>query len=276
MKKLTSLLLAGIITASITACSEETISNVPLQNTQTPNSISTYSSQGLNSMFAVLLQNMFKISDRNKDNYVNLDEYKSMFPPTLAPNPEPPTAEPPPANDTPSPVPPASTPDQVANQVVAQSQKLSIPTDPTERFRKMDKNKDAKLSYTEVKNASSYFFPNQKESIRLSAKSAFEHMDQNKNKSISKEEFTVANAVGADANNQGTQTLQGMLFLSADKNNNKSLSFSEFEDVYYNALKTIYLPKPPSSQPPAPPSEQPVPPSEPVAPPSEQPAPPQP
>jgi hypothetical protein len=101
-------------------------------------------------------------------------------------------------------------------------------------------------------------------------------MDQNKNKSISKEEFTVANAVGADANNQGTQTLQGMLFLSADKNNNKSLSFSEFEDVYYNALKTIYLPKPPSSQPPAPPSEQPVPPSEPVAPPSEQPAPPQP
>lgn len=245
MKKISSFLLAGLFTASITACSQETI-NVPLQQTTQPNNVSTYSNEGLKSVFNNVLQLMFKESfDKNKDNFVSLDEYKFVFTPQpIAPPPLPP------ADPTEPPAQTPENPDQVANQVVAQSKKLSIPTDPTERFKRMDKNKDGKLSFTEVKNLSSYFVPNQKNSLRLSAKSAFEHMDQNKNKSLSKEEFTVANAVGADSNNQGAQILQGMLFLSADKNNNKSLSFSEFEDVFYNSLKTVYYPDAPSNQPP--------------------------
>lgn len=272
MKKITSFLLAGLFTASITACSQETI-NVPLQQTTQPNNVSTYSNEGLKSAFTIILQTTFKMFDKNKDNYVSLEEYKSSG------NPAPQPAEPPPAPPSDPVTPPSEQPtppaqgstEQVADQIVAQSKKISIPTDATERFKKMDKNKDGKLSFTEVKNASLYFTSFQKTSLKANAKGAFEMFDKDKNKSISRDEFMAINMT----NDQAGKMVQGMLFISADKNNNGSLGFSEFEDVFYNSIRAYFAGTPNTPSPaPQPVEPPPAPPADPVAPPSEQPAPP--
>lgn len=273
MSKISSFILAGLFTASITACSQETI-NIPVQQTTQPSNVSTYSTEGLNSTMALIIQDTFKQFDTNKDKYVSLAEYKTAMTPPQPVEPPNPDPEVPPVDPNqptnPSqpggePTPPAETPDQVANQISAQSAKASIPSDPTARFKKMDKNKDNKLSFTEVKNLSSHFIPSQKSILKNMARMLFSSADTNKNKALSRDEFM---AIGMTLSTDGAgKMVQSMLFFSADKNKNESLGITEFEDVYYNAIRTMYVGKPnPTPQPVEPPVANP--PADPVEPPA--------
>ncbi len=286
MKKLGSLLLAGLFTASISACGQES-SITALQDVQ-PQKVATYSNVGLKTMFSAMVSSVYKVVDKNKDRALSLDEYKLLFssvtPGVPAPsqpsepvNSEPLPAEPvaPPVVQDPATPTPSTNTDQSANQIQALSQKVSIPADPTARFKKMDKNKNGKLTISEVNALPSYFMPGQKAMIREAAKKQFEIFDLNKNKSISRDEFFKINMAG---NSQSALNLQGMLFITADINNTNSLGFSEFEDVFYSSYRT-YLAGTPNTpiapaptDPVAPPPSDPVP-SEPVpvSPPSQDP-----
>lgn len=250
MKKLSSLLLAGIFALSVSACGQE--SNItPIQDVQQTNTkVGTYSNSGLSSAFSALVQMSFKMADKNKDNTLSLDEYKFLVGANPSvPNPtQPPASEPNPVED------PATS--QIATEVQSLAQKASIPADPTARFSKMDKNKNGKLTSSEVSALPSYFLPAQKTALRKAAKTQFDMFDSNKNKALSRDEFFKINMAG---DSQAALNLQGMLFVTADVNNNGSLGFSEFEDIVYSSLRSYLSGTPNTSTPTpvAPPSEQP-------------------
>lgn len=278
MKKLSSLLLAGLFTVSITACGQE--SNITqIQGVQQPNKVATYSNVGLKSAFSVVISSMFKAADRNKDKSVTLDEYKSMFP-VAPPAPVEPPAQPvpsepvaPPAEDPAAPPAPTTNPDQTATQVQTLAKKTSIPTDPAARFSRMDKNKNGKLTASEVNAMPTFFIPGQKDALKKAARINFDMFDKNKNGAISREEFLSVNMAG---NTPSAQAMQSLLFYTADLNINGSLGITEFEDIVYSSIRSYFNGN--SSGPVAPPPSEPAQPvpSEPVAPPAEDPAPAQP
>lgn len=270
MKKLGSI-VAGVMTLAIlTSCASEEIQMPVLEQ---PNQVQTQSNKGLSNFYKLLTESYFKAIDKNKDGAITLDEYKGR--PNLGPG-------------------VGSIPSMAEQASMVSTEAASSPDD---LFKKIDRNKNGKVSLSEANYNAKLFLGANKTQIRsMLAKPMFEKADANKSKTITREEF-----VGTFLGGSVTPYNQSLYaaYLSSDTNKNGSLSLFEFEDLVYASFEASLSippaqptdpaqpsdpaqpdpsqPADPAQPPSEPPADQPAPPADPAQPaepPSEQPAPP--
>ena len=226
MKKTTSIISSIFALSILAGCTLEpinylpVISSNPVQNTA---KVTAQSTAGLNKFYDFMVKYTFNCKDQNKDSYLSFDEFKSysMFDGNMF------------DVNTPQPVQISPSGGYYPNN----SQDI------LKRFEKMDKNNDAKLSFSEVKGSKDFI--TSKNEIQATAKTSFKYMDKNLDNKISNSEF-----LGLNGSYAGYLT--NAIFALADKNNDGFLSFSEFEDLGYTVMQSNLANPVPPSYPPTP------------------------
>jgi Ca2+-binding EF-hand superfamily protein len=108
--------------------------------------------------------------------------------------------------------------------------------DTAKTFARLDKNRDSRLSFSEVKQNPKEFLGRNAADFRKTAKENFVLHDKDKNNLISRDEFI---NYSPDLTGE-LKTKQIALFLTGDKNRNGTLTFSEYEDLSYNLTQAWY------------------------------------
>lgn len=248
MKNLRSLVGSAVLLAVLTGCAEQSINNLPvLPETQQPQQSQIQSKQGLTQFYGLLNEVVFNLLDKNKDKRVTLDEFKNRGP--LVPQG---TLTPAPGSD--------------AEKAIKEDPNAA-PVSLEDAFKKMDKNKDGKLTLTDARNNAKLFLGADKNQVRaIVAKPMFDKIDVNKNKSISEKEYLDFVKASGLPQEQAQNLVTSLLIADANKDGN--LSLNEFEDVIYSSFRASFLT--PVSAPPAPPSQptdpNPAPPTDPAPP----------
>lgn len=258
MKKIGSFFAVLTTLAVLVGCNSNNSSDVqPIQSQKDTTQIKSV--QGATYAYKFMVKQGFSYMDKNKDNYISLEEYKAAHPaaPTVNPDPAQPSVADKartiedlvPSKDDPAPAPsvapvdPAPTPTATPKPV--------IPLTPEQLFKKIDKNKDGKLSLTESQN-SKYFIGMSISDMRKYIaqyyfKGAFKYSLGRYTGTITKEQFMNLSG-GASIPTEYAQILNNSFYV-ADRNFDGKLNFSEAEDMLYSMMRATYNPVNPPVQP---------------------------
>lgn len=283
MKKIGSFFSVLTTLAVLVGCNSNNLSDVqPIQAQQDTTQIK--SMQGATYAYKFMVKQTFTMIDKNKDGYVSLEEFKAAHTPPPTPTPAPAGDQPTPTDkaksiddlvpsieklgEDPAPTPSVAPVDPSPTPVTSATPKPVTPLTPEQLFKKIDKNKDGKISITEAQN-SKYFLGGSISDIRKSVtqfyyRGAFKYSNGRYTGTITKDQFM--SFVGGSTSSEYAQVLN-TAFYAADRNFDGKLNFSEAEDLIYSMMRATYNPVNPPS-PPTPPS-----PIEPTAVPSDAPQP---
>lgn len=276
MKKIGSLLSVLTTLAVLVGCNNNDLSDVqPIQ--AQPDTTQIKSIQGATYAYKTMVKQTFVYIDKNKDNYVSLEEFKAAHPPaptpasteqlTLADKAKTIDDVVPSLGDEPAPAPSVAPVDPAP--APSATPKPVTPLTPEQLFKKIDKNKDGKLSITEAQN-SKYFLGGSISDVRKSVaqfyfKGAFKYSNGRYTGTITRDQF-ISLVSSPSVTNEILQVINNS-FYAADRNFDGKLNFSEAEDLIYSMMRASLNPVAPIT-PPAPPS-----PIEPTAFPSDEPQP---
>lgn len=197
MNKKVSVLIAGLISTLIIGCGNQ---SQPTQSTESvqPQQAKIQSNTGLNNLMRGVTDLLFNMLDKDKDNYLTLQEYMGS----------------------------------TSNQETFKTAFKKLDKDNDGKISLDDIKVSAKTfiaPFGDVIN---------KERTRDYAKYMFSVADTNKDSMTDEKEFTtfIRNNFSyfLDPNSYQGVGLTSYMFQATDKNNDKKLTFSEFEDFYYD------------------------------------------